>query len=114
MTEKNRNYCLRKAENYEDREAFLTDLTHSSIWGDCPENAAPVDLLEELGELFDLAHITVRQIRHATGLSQASFCTRYNIPRRTLEDWETGVRKPPLYVKLFLAEIVGLWNRKKD
>lgn len=40
----------------------------------------------------------IRAIRQSTGLSQAVFAARYEIPKRTIENWETGVRCPPPYV----------------
>lgn len=39
----------------------------------------------------------VKDIRGLTGLSQIKFCEKYKIPRRTLEDWESGKSKPAEY-----------------
>lgn len=41
---------------------------------------------------------TIKQLRSSTALTQAAFADRYGIPRRTIEDWETGKRQPPGYV----------------
>ena len=46
---------------------------------------------------------TVKEIRQSTGLSQAKFCEALEIPRRTLEDWETGKSNPPSYVVKLIA-----------
>lgn len=48
----------------------------------------------------------IRSIRENTGLSRARFSELYEIPLRTIEDWETGVRKPPAYVVKMLAVVV--------
>lgn len=40
----------------------------------------------------------VKDIRGLTGLSQIKFCEKYKIPRRTLEDWESGKNKPAEYL----------------
>ena len=40
----------------------------------------------------------IRAIRKRTGLSQIAFCKAYEIPRRTLQDWEAGRRIPPVYL----------------
>lgn len=40
----------------------------------------------------------IRAIRHSTGLSQEAFARTYEIPRRTIENWEFGSRTPPPYV----------------
>ena len=42
--------------------------------------------------------MTIKEIRLFTGLSQANFSEKYNIPKRTLQDWEYGKRIPPAYV----------------
>ena len=34
-----------------------------------------------------------------------------NIPTRTLEDWERGVRSCPDYLRLLLAQASGLYTR---
>lgn len=48
----------------------------------------------------------IRALRASTGLSQAAFAARYEIPRRTIEDWESGSRTPPPYVITLLASAV--------
>lgn len=50
----------------------------------------------------------IKSIRSSTGMSQARFAAAYEIPVRTLEDWERGVRTPPPYViKLLEAATKG-------
>lgn len=46
---------------------------------------------------------TIKEIRKATGLTQKEFCGTLNIPTRTLEDWERGVRACPPYVVELIA-----------
>lgn len=40
----------------------------------------------------------IRAMRKRLGLSIPAFSKKYGIPARTLEDWESGRRKPPGYV----------------
>lgn len=40
----------------------------------------------------------VREMRMRLGDTQSEFAARYNIPFRTIQNWETGMRKPPEYV----------------
>lgn len=47
----------------------------------------------------------VKSIRSKSGLTQAAFAERFEIPLRTLEDWERGTRQPPIYV-LHMLEIL--------
>lgn len=50
--------------------------------------------------------MTVREIRKITGLSQAAFAAKYEIPTRTVEDWEAGARKPAPYLVKLLERAV--------
>ena len=45
----------------------------------------------------------IKEIRANTGLSQARFGEAYHIPKRTVQDWESGRRTPPDYVVDLLA-----------
>ena len=94
-----------------DRDAFVSDWSLSSAWGDALDAGSPTDRIDLLACLWDAAHLTIRDIRAHTGLSQAAFSTRYCIPVRTLEDWERGVRSCPDYLRLLLAQATGLYAR---
>lgn len=50
--------------------------------------------------------IDAKEIRRLTGLSQAKFAEKYKIPRRTLEDWERGVRTPAPWALELLERVV--------
>lgn len=56
---------------------------------------------------------SIKEIRALTGLSQARFCAKYHIPKRTLEDWERGVSSPPVYVKEILEKIVKIEHEQE-
>ena len=46
----------------------------------------------------------IREMRTELGDTQSEFATRYNIPFRTIQNWETGVRKPPEYIIELLGQ----------
>mgnify|MGYP000843743816 CR=1 FL=1 len=48
----------------------------------------------------------LKEMRKLLGLSQAAFGDRYNIPVRTIQDWESGRRKAPVYVLELLERVV--------
>lgn len=48
----------------------------------------------------------VKEIRKYTGLSQANFAKKYGIPKRSIENWETGSRNCPDYVITLLDRVV--------
>lgn len=46
------------------------------------------------------------RIRKMLGVSRAEFSRRYDIPIRTLEEWDAGRRVPPKYVVNLLERVV--------
>lgn len=50
--------------------------------------------------------MTIREARLSAGLTQQRMSEVFEIPKRTIENWEAGIRKPPAYVeKLVLREL---------
>ena len=56
----------------------------------------------------------IREMRTRLGDTQGEFAARYNIPFRTVQNWENGVRKPSEYILALLERQVedDLVNRK--
>ena len=106
-------------------------------WGDAyaPENAD--EIIDQANELIDLYAGThdedetsnysetlwdtycrtgslsseqIKSIRSSTGMSQARFSATYEIPIRTIQDWERGARTPPAYV----IKLLELAAKKED
>lgn len=50
--------------------------------------------------------MTITEMRKHLNVSRAEFSRRYNIPIRTLEDWESEKRTPPEYVMSLLERAV--------
>lgn len=94
------------------REALVSDWALSPTWGDGDDADIPQERLDEIGKIWDVAHMTIRDIRQYVGLSQVKFAIRFCIPRRTVEDWESGARTCPDYVRVLLAQAAGLLERK--
>lgn len=58
---------------------------------------------------------TFKSARLAAGLTQQKLSDLTEIPKRTIEEWEGGRRKPPAYVaRLVLAELNRLAQQKQD
>ena len=66
----------------------------------------PEDLLKAetclYGMQFNLWFPNVRTLRNITGLTQAEFGNRYMIPTRSIQNWESGDRESPKYVRYLL------------
>lgn len=95
------------AEESTDRSTFIRDTSAHRTWSYYP--GADADAV--LGRIWDVAHMTVQDMRSASGLTQADFATHLCAPRRTVEDWCSGKRTPPSYVRLLAAESLGLIDR---
>ena len=42
--------------------------------------------------------MTIKELRTAYHMTQATFAAYFGIPKRTIENWEAGVRKCPTYL----------------
>lgn len=56
----------------------------------------------------------IQTMRKQLGDTQTEFSMRYQIPFRTIQNWENGIRKPPEYMMILLEHQVkeDLINRK--
>lgn len=89
------------------KEIFVNNITLS-----VPDDAdSCLDLdaeKEKLSSIWDLAHLSMRELVARTGLSQTSFAKRTGIPLRTVQNWCVGTRDCPTYVRFLLSEHYGL------
>ncbi len=90
MTDKifNQIYSSALSDDCPDRDAFISDWALSTVW--------------------DSAHIPLPELRHLFGLTQGDFYSRFAFPRRTWQNWESGVTACPPYIRLLLAHAAGL------
>lgn len=59
------------------------------------------------------ARETLKQLRATTGLSQVKFAAHFSIPTHTYEQWEMGIRKPPVYVVKMIETILDYESKEK-
>ena len=50
----------------------------------------------------------IKELRKKTGLSQSKFSAKFEIPVRTLQQWEQGISAPPEYLIRMMAYILEL------
>ena len=50
----------------------------------------------------------IKELRKKTGLSQSKFAAKFEIPVRTLQQWEQGISAPPEYLVGMMAYIMLL------
>ena len=56
---------------------------------------------------------SIRKLRESTGLNRKEFCEKFEIPYRTMTEWELGHRTAPPYVLRLLAYYVEMQNMLK-
>lgn len=89
------------------KEIFVNNITLSvpDDTSDCVDLDAEK---ERLSNIWDLAHLSMRELVSRTSLSQTTFAKRAGIPLRTVQDWCCEKRACPAYVRFLLAEHYGL------
>lgn len=89
------------------KEVFKNNV-NMSIPDDAP---GCVDLgaeAERLSRFWDVAHMNMRELAEATGMSQSAFARAACIPLRTMQNWCGSQRNCPDYIRFLLAEHFGL------
>lgn len=67
-------------------------------------------LIRDLTAIWHVAHEGTRYIRSVLRMTQAEFSCTYQIPMRTVEDWDRGRRQAPAYVISLLAIASGCYQ----
>ncbi len=58
--------------------------------------------------------MTLKEARLVAGLTQQQMSERLEIPKRTIENWEAGIRKCPAYVeRLVIKELLSIADDKQ-
>lgn len=52
--------------------------------------------------------MTIKELRQQTGLTQAEFANKFNIPVKSLQNWEIGRTTPPPYIPEMIEKILTL------
>lgn len=92
---------IRSALECSDAEQFISEVGYPD-W-------APDDVyrfIDDLQNIYDVAHMTINDMRAAAGLTQRQLADRFDIPKRTIENW--SIRSCPPYVRLMIADLLGL------
>lgn len=100
-----RSMLYAEAGTYADRDAYISDLALSSVWGDAE---VPAERLALLGGIWDGAHCTVPELIKKYGMTQTGFSQFFNIPLRTVQNWCGGQRECPSYVAAMASEILAM------
>lgn len=88
-----------EALDYPDIEYFIADRG----WEEWMSEEAIENDIESMNLIFKISKMDFRELRELSGYSRPDMSRKYKIPLRTLQDWETKKREPPLYVTILIA-----------
>lgn len=69
------------------------------------------EIIQMLGNIHDIAHMSIRDIISKSGMTQSAFSIKFCIPLRTIEDWATDKRKCADYIRLMLSKELGFISK---
>lgn len=102
------------AESEPEEDLYIAEWSASSNFFNDPDAPAPdIDaVVRDLREIWRAAHMSVRDIRKAAGLTQAELAAHFGMPTRTVQNWEssssTSSRSCAPYIRLMMAESLGV------
>lgn len=108
MTIPQHHAAVTEAARISDRDTYISDFSKSAIWGDREDANYSATREDQLGEIWDACHRSVKDIAGAAGLSCRKLAERFCVPYRTMEDWSAGKSACPIYVRLMMQECLGL------
>lgn len=89
------------------KEIFVNNITLSVP--DDTSDCVDLDAEEKrLSNIWELAHLSMRELVSRTGMSQTAFAKQAGIPLRSVQDWCCEKRACPAYVRFLLAEHYNL------
>lgn len=106
MTYETYRNLVSDALNAENEEMFIAE----QGWADwMDEYGEDTDrLVSDMRNIYQVSHMTMIDLLSASGLTKAAFSRRFLIPLRTVENWVSGIRPCPIYVRLMIADLLGL------
>lgn len=108
MTPKQYSFAVAEAANYNDIDAYISELATSSIWEDAADAQIPATRADDLRQIWTAVHRSFKQILNDACVTQAKFCDRFAVPTRTVEAWSMGERACAVYDRLMFQQLLGL------
>lgn len=94
------------AQDQPDLELYINEYGYPDYFNEISED--PDKVVAALTDIHRVAHMSLRDLISASGMTQNAYARYFDIPLRTIENWATGKRSCPEYVKLMMSEILGL------
>lgn len=111
MTDRQIYVYFAETVNYTDPDAFASDAALSLLDPEDTGQAVDMEAFEQLRVMWHVARDPFKDFLRSMGLTQTQCSARFCIPLRTVQGWALGERTPPPYVRLMMAEAVGILKR---
>ena len=95
----------RDAAEASDFDRYVAERGWQS-WMDAYADQGDSAVLTALTRVWEMARGGVRAIRAQLGISQVAFAAAFRVPRRSVENWESGASSPPTYLPMLLGYAV--------
>lgn len=105
MTDKLFNKLWLDALTQPNKELYLSEYGYPNWFDEISQE--PDEIMDILGNIHDVAHMSLKDMIKQSDLSQAKFAEKFCIPKRTVENWCSGVNKCPDYTRLMIARLLG-------
>ena len=115
LTDKQICTLYTEAPHYQDPNAYVADMLTSSLLLDLavPDQESPVELGDGLHTLWHVVNAPFAVLLQRMGLTQTECAMRFCIPLRTVQGWAGETRSAPPYVRLMMAELMGIVNLRR-
>ena len=102
--------ALSEALNYDDMDAYISDMALSSIWEDPEGVDAPVPKgrIIWLERVWKAVHRTAKDVADDAHLSYRALARRFMIPYGTVNKWCLGENVCSLHTLIMMQECLGL------
>ena len=100
-----------EAVKHKEPEEFIMSLS----WQEWMNKAANTDeIVKDLSLIFELAGLDFPGLRKRLNVSMAKMSAMYHISLRTIENWDSGSRKPTPYTLDFIRFTIYVQEKEGD
>ncbi len=96
------------ALSQESKELYMAEYGYPEWFDEISTDTSEITRI--LGNIHDVAHMSVRDMIIKSEMSQAAFACHFCIPLRTVEKWATDKRDCTDYLRLMFARSLGFLN----
>ena len=97
-----------EASNYSDADSFVADCAQGFDYMDPEAEDLDMTFIEQVRILWHVMRDPFADLLEKMGLTPADCHVRFCVPFSTVQEWISGEASVPIYMRLAMAEAVGL------